>query len=231
VCDVTLHLADGQIMGKGEFNFNDESFSLALTGGTGAYRAAKGGIAVTAGGPATQPQPVKRSVPMLQSLTIKLTRHPAVAPGSAAWKQLVIKETPGNETFVNNNDDEARGDVNNPWGSINNEAASIIDEHVNGPFPGDEAFFSLKIKTQTNGTGLGLFICQYYFNKNGLCHAAFEFNGGTLVAEGAFNFNAKGFILAVTGGYGSYADQVGEVDAAPASGGAQKLTFQIAKVT
>jgi hypothetical protein len=231
ICDIVLHLGASTITGKGVVNFEAKQFSLAVTGGTGAFRAAKGGITATAGGQATQAQPVKRSVPLLQSLTLGVTSHPVVAASAPGWQRVVITESPAGETFVNNNDDESRGDVNNPWGGINNTAASIIDEHVNGPFPGDEAFYSLKIKTKSNGTGLGLFMCQYYFNKNGLCHATFKFGGGTLVAEGAFNFNAKTFTLAVTGGYGSYGDEVGEIDAAAASGNAQELTFEIHKVS
>jgi hypothetical protein len=230
ICDTALDVQGGVIIGKGGLNFDAKGFALAVTGGTGSFLAAKGEILATAGGVATQPQPVKRAVPMLQALTLHVTTHVVADAGASGWRHVVITASPGNETFVNNNDDEARGDVNNPWGSIDTNAAAIVNEHVNGPFAGDEAFFSLHIKTRSHGTGLGLFMCQYYFDRNGLCHATFDFGGGTIVAEGPFNFNAKTFTLAVTGGYGSDSDEVGEVDVGSASGGGQELNFDLHRV-
>ncbi len=144
ICDIALELSGGIIVGKGPMNFNDSHFSFSATGGTGRYRATKGTILVTASGPSTQAQPVKRSVPLLQALTLDVTANPIAGTGATDWHPVAIKEVPSNETFIDNNDDEARGDVNNPWGGINNGAAAIIDEHVNGPFPGDEAFFTLR---------------------------------------------------------------------------------------
>jgi hypothetical protein len=227
ICDIALDVSGGMIVGKGSMNFDDPHFALAVTGGTGSYRGVKGSIIGTAAGPATQAQPVKRSIPILQSLTLDITAHPVAAAGASGWRPVSIKESPDDETFVDNNDDESRGDVNNPWGAINTNAASIIDEHVNGPFPGDEAFFTFHIKTQSGGTGLGFFMCQYYFARNGFCHATFQFGGGTIIAEGTFNFDAKTFTLAVTGGYGNYANEVGEVDAAHSNGQTQQLSFEL----
>ncbi len=54
-----------------------------------------------------------------------------------------------------------------------------------------------------------------------------EFGNGTIVAEGTLNFNAKTFTLAVTGGYGSFGDSIGEVDAARSTGQSQELTFEL----
>jgi hypothetical protein len=226
-CDASLDVRGGLIIGKGPMNFDDPHFALAVTGGTGAFRAVKGAILGSAAGPATQAPPVKRSVPMLQALTLNVTTHAVAGAGASGWHRVVIKETPGAETFVDNNDDEARGDVNNPWGTINNSAAAIIDEHVNGPFPGDEAFFTFHIKTQSQGVGFGSFFCQYYFERNGFCHATWQFAGGTIIGEGTFNFTAKTLSLAVTGGYGTYGNEVGQVDAGPAGAGEERLSFDL----
>lgn len=227
ICDIGLELSSGLIVGKGLMSFDDEHFALAVSGGTGSYRAAKGAILGTAAGPATQAQPVRRLVPLLQALTLDVTVKQVAGAGSSGWQPVTITETPGNETFVDNNDDEARGDVNNPWGGINNGAAAIIDEHVNGPFPGDEAFFTFHIRTHSGGTGSGSFMCQYYFSRYGFCHATFQFGDGTIVAEGLLNFNATTFTLAVTGGYGRYGDEVGEVDATRSNGETQRLSFEL----
>ena len=227
ICDVSLVVSGGMIVGKGPMNFDDAHFALAVTGGTGSFRGVKGSIMATAAGPSTQAQPVRRSVPLLQSLTLNVTTQPIAGASAAGWKAVGVTESPDNETFVDNNDDEARGDVNNPWGAVDDGAAAIINEHVDGPFPGDEAFFTFHIKTDSGGTGLGFFMCQYYFSRNGFCHATFQFSGGTIVAEGTFNFNAKIFNLAVTGGYGSYGDELGEVDAARSTGQSQRISFEL----
>lgn len=225
ICDVAIDLSSGLIVGKGPMNFDDAHFALAVTGGTGSFRGVKGAILGTAAGPRTQAQPVRRSVPLLQDLTLNVNAQPVA--GASGWQALTVKESPRNETFIDNNDDEARGDVNNPWGAINDGAAAIIDEHVNGPFPGDEAFFTFHIESRSGGAGLGFFMCQYYFAHYGFCHATFQFGGGTFVAEGTFSFDAKTFTLAVTGGYGRFGDEVGEIDAARSNGQTQELSFEL----
>ncbi len=57
------------------------------------------------------------------------------------------------------------------------------------------------------------------------CDAAFKLKTGTLIAAGGFNFNTSKFTLAVTGGYGSFADRAGTVQETPSTNHAQRLAF------
>jgi hypothetical protein len=48
-CDVAYQLAGGTLIGAGEFNFNASKFAIAITGGTGKYRGARGDLEATPG--------------------------------------------------------------------------------------------------------------------------------------------------------------------------------------
>ncbi len=50
-CDLTLRLADGNLIAQGAIHFNSKNFVLAIVGGTGAYRGAGGELTV---GPASK---------------------------------------------------------------------------------------------------------------------------------------------------------------------------------
>jgi hypothetical protein len=155
---------------------------------------------------------------------------PGVARGAGAGSQgLVIYSVATQEQFINNNDDEARGDVNNPFGTHNRTAAAD-KENGKGPFPGDEALFSFKLygsSTLKSSTGTGVFVCLYEFDKNAFCHASFQVDGGTLVASGVVSFDAKRFALAVVGGSGKYSGVTGDIHATPGAKGAQRLAFTL----
>ncbi len=76
--------------------------------------------------------------------------------------------------------------------------------------------------------GAAVFTCQYNFQKNAFCDAAFKLkNGETFIAEGAFNFEATSFELAVTGSYGFDENATGYVKATPSINHAQKLAFHL----
>jgi hypothetical protein len=77
LCDASFQLSGGALVAKGATTFGASSFSLAIIGGTHGFRSTKGVVAVQALGSATQPQPVFRTVPMLQSQHLTLTFHPA----------------------------------------------------------------------------------------------------------------------------------------------------------
>jgi hypothetical protein len=77
LCDAAFQLSGGNLVAKGGTTFGASSFTLAIIGGTGGFRSTKGVATVQALGSATQPQPVVRSVPMLQSQHLTLTFHPA----------------------------------------------------------------------------------------------------------------------------------------------------------
>jgi hypothetical protein len=77
LCDAAFQLRGGTLVAKGATTFGASSFSLAIIGGTHGFRSTKGLVAVQALGSDTQPQPVIRDVPMLQSQHLTLTYHPA----------------------------------------------------------------------------------------------------------------------------------------------------------
>ncbi len=225
LCDAALRFANGEVAAKGAFNFNDTKFGLSVVGGTNAYRSVGGSIQVATLGVKTQPQPVTRVVPMLQSQKIVVALTTPVKK-----KQLVSAySTPDKETFINNNDDEARGAANSALANKATDAASAR-ENSGGPFPGDEAFFSFKLYANSKlaaTTGSALYSCQYEFAKNAFCDASFQLNGGTLTGTGALTFDGNTFELAITGGTGIYSGLTGSVIAVPFGPRAQHLTFTL----
>jgi hypothetical protein len=223
-CDASLQLHDGTLVGKGASNFNSSRLTLAITGGTGRYRGTKGNLGISALGSATQAQPVRRAVPMLEEQRLAL----AIGAPSVGHETITAYSMPGQQTFVDNNDDEARGDVNNPFGTHDNKAATIASEHANGPFAGDEALFSFTVYTNgrlTKKGGSAVYTCQYYFAKNAFCDASFQLAGGTVFGAGTLNFNATKFALAITGGSGKYIRTKGDVQVSPLGKQAQRLVF------
>jgi hypothetical protein len=222
ICDAAFQLDGGLLVAKGSYNFEDRHFTLAVIGGTAAYRGARGQIAVTAKGPTTQAQPVRRQVPMLQAKHFDITtvRVPTTKP-------LTVFIDPVHETFVTNDDDRKRGDVSNPFATV--KKTGTVDRGV-GPFPGDSAVFSFGVYNTSSlrtTSGSSVYTCQYHFNKNAFCDASFRLNGGTLYASGAFSFNATTYDLAVTGGTGSYEGATGDVHATASGKHAQRLAFRL----
>jgi hypothetical protein len=176
---------------------------------------------------------VIRLIPSLLCLAVLALAGAAVASGSPARaipQPMTLYSSPTHEAFVANADDEVRGDVSNPFGThISREASGLANlDEKQGPFPGDEALFTFSIyasgKLQQN-VGSAAFTCQYYFDKNAFCDVSFQLSGGSLIAAGAFNFNAKRFALAITGGYGKYSGASGDVEASPSGKFAQRLSF------
>ncbi len=140
--------------------------------------------------------------------------------------KIDVYSAPAQETFVANADDEARGAVNNPFGTHNGSPAS--SEKTNGPFAGDEALFSFDVYTSPglqSKAGSAVYTCWYYFNKNAFCDASFQLKGGTLIAAGTLNFEGKKFALAITGGYGKFSRMTGDVEASASGKNAQHLAF------
>lgn len=76
-CDASFQLGGGSLVGKGAFNYNARTFSLAIIGGTTKYRGMTGHLEVKALGAATQAQPVHRAVPMLQAQRLTFVIQPA----------------------------------------------------------------------------------------------------------------------------------------------------------
>ena len=53
-------------------------------------------------------------------------------------------------------------------------------------------------------------MCQFQFQSDSFCDAAFQLNGGSLIGGGAANFNSAKFVLAIIGG--AYKDRSMEGD-------------------
>jgi hypothetical protein len=155
------------------------------------------------------------------------------AQSSAALRtgphRIILYSVAEREQFINNADDAARGAENNPSG-ISGDIPSLRAPANRSPTPGDEVLFSFNVYSSANlktRSGTAIFTCQYNFDTDALCDVAFKLNGGILIAEGAFNFNAMRFTLVITGGYGRYNDAVGAVEETPNPNHAQELSFRL----
>lgn len=151
----------------------------------------------------------------------------ATASGQSV-KQMTIYSIAQQENFVNNADDRTRGIGHNPFGNFKDLSPST-QGNKNGPYPGDEAIFSFNLYKDpdlTQRIGGATFTCQYSFNEDAFCDAAFHLTGkGTLIAGGTFNFNADGFTLVVSGGLGDYLKAHGVLKETPSAKHAQRLAF------
>lgn len=138
------------------------------------------------------------------------------AAATQASRSLVFYTVVGSQQFVNNEDDRARGQGNNPFGNYRGTGLATTDEHV-GPLPGDEGLYNYRLYANTSvkkQVGTALLVCQYNFGKNGLCDVSYQLDGGSLVGVGEFNALTKQqFSLAITGGTGIYAGYKGTVEA------------------
>lgn len=219
-CNASFQLADGALIAKGPVSFNSQKSTLVVVGGTGKYRGLKGDVDVTALGVATQAQPVSRAVPLLQAQQFAFVVRPVSV---AAPKRVTVYSSAAEQAFVNNDDDSARGNLNNPFGAHNSRAGA-----KSAPFPGDMALFTFNVYMTADlkkKAGTAAITCYYYYDQNAFCDASFQLNGGTVIAAGAFSFNATKFALAVTGGYGRYDQASGDLEATPSGKLAQRLSF------
>jgi hypothetical protein len=155
-----------------------------------------------------------------------------VGSGSAAAagpQSFVLYSVTQQEQFVNNLDDRTRGEGHNPFGSYTDVSPTNVPESK-GPFAGDEGVFSFNLYKDADlkkRAGDAVYVCQYNFDKNAFCDVSFQLQGGTLIAEGAFNFDSASFTLGITGSYGNYQTWAGEVRATPAAHHAQRLSFTL----
>jgi hypothetical protein len=146
---------------------------------------------------------------------------------ASASQKMTMYSVATNEQFLNHEDDRARGKGNNPFGNFK-DTQNATKESGTGPFAGDRAVFTFSLYSDASlktSIGSATFICQYSFNKNALCDTSYVLAGGTLTGAGAFNFNAKTFAVAITGGTGKYRSLTGDVEATPAAKHSQHLAF------
>lgn len=165
---------------------------------------------------------------LLGSLMLLVTASRGSATTNAA-QRFTLYSVATEEQFVNNEDDRARGKGNNPFGNYKDTTA-VTKEVGNGPFPGDEALFIFNIYSNPSlkkKTGTASFTCQYGFDKNAFCDAAYTLAGGNLIGAGTFNFNAGKFAIAITGGTGKYRSMTGDLQASPGPNHSQHLAFDI----
>jgi hypothetical protein len=172
---------------------------------------------------------------VIRSLTAGLLATCAAAAlmtapgGQAAGRTLVLYSVGAAEQFVNNQDDRARGQGNNPFGNFA-DVTAVAQKSGNGPFAGDEAIFQLNLYSAAalrTKIGTATFTCQYGFDKRGFCDAAFALRGGILYGAGDFSFDRTTFTIPITGGSGRYSGARGVVTQTRASGHAQRLSFQL----
>jgi hypothetical protein len=160
----------------------------------------------------------------------------AVASGPAGAvrlpQRLTLYSVAEAEQYVNNSDSLSLGEKDNPFGNFS-DVAPAASKTAKPPFPGDESIFTFNLYTSpslSKRAGAATFICQYNFTKNAFCDASFQLKaGGTLIADGSFNFEATSFLLAITGGTGADADRIGSMLETPAGHGAERLAFQLAR--
>lgn len=153
------------------------------------------------------------------------------ASASAVPQRFTLYAVSQKEQFVNNADDRARGQGKNPFGNYFNGFTPVSSsEKTLGPFPGDEGMYAFTVYSTPDlktVAGSGVFICQYNFDKNGFCDAAYQLKDGTLVGKGAFNFSASSFNLAVIGGTYGYRGARGDLSVSVLPSRTQRLAFTV----
>jgi hypothetical protein len=152
-CNASFEVGGGSIAGVGTFPFDAMQFMLAVTGGTAGYRGVKGLLVATPSAAASaHATPLLAHSPNLMGQAQRLTF--SVAPPTGARPVGVTAFSfPVEEQYLDHNDDEARGDSNNPYGSrvykqclslthplevscsarLSHMASVAIDEHSDGP--------------------------------------------------------------------------------------------------
>ena len=132
--------------------------------------------------------------------------------------------------FLNNADDLARGQINNPFNAATNKLQPKSTTVAGGQtLPGDVALFSFTLYENAalkKGAGTATYTCYFNYAQRALCRAYYEFrSGGTVLAAGPVDFNKKGFSMVVTGGTNEFFGARGEVTAVPAARNAQRVAL------
>jgi hypothetical protein len=146
-----------------------------------------------------------------------------VASSSSGVQKFTFYASVKNERYINNVDDLSRGEGHNPFGNVSS-VKPPTNEKTSGPLTGDEAMYAFDLFTSSDhkiSAGSAIFVCWYNFNRNALCDAAFQLNGGTLIGKGAFNFGDQKFSLALLGGTAKYRSTGGAVEISALGAGTQ----------
>jgi hypothetical protein len=133
--------------------------------------------------------------------------------------------------YLSNADDEARGQVNNPFDPETNKLKPSLSLKGSGPFAGDVTIYSFNLfptSSLKHSNGTADYTCYYNYDRKALCTANYQLKGatGTLVASGPVDFDASRFTLVVTGGTSKYLGARGELlEHALAGKNGQRLDF------
>ena len=223
LCQASYSFGDGTLNATGSFRAGSRSFTLTVTGGTGAYLEARGVLRarVAPGGARSAFGIVLEA----QRIHVSLER-----PRAGARTRLSSYSVAHQESFVHNGDDEMRGDAARPFSTSAQVARAARRSSRTSPVPGDQALFRFAVYADDRlerASGSGTFMCRYLFAGDALCDATYALPGGTMTAQGVFSLDAPTIALAVTGGTGRYRNASGAVQASPVGGHAQRLTFSI----
>ena len=228
-CWFTYDLGSGTIVGIGSVPaLTQTSFSLTVTGGTGAYRGVRGNIQVTKLANGFPSKTVSHNVPalVLEPERVSVTLTPAA---TARTSTLVRYSSATKEQFIDNADDEVRGWSANPYGMRDPSLEAAEDADNGGPFPGDASLFGFAIRSQPKAatTNPATYTCLYAFAKRAFCNGTFQLPGGTLFGGGAFAFAATRYSIAIVGGTGIYRGASGQLDSEPGPNGTQRVTIHL----
>jgi hypothetical protein len=152
----------------------------------------------------------------------------AYASGAAKSRTITFYSIATKEQFLNHSDDRTRGKGNNPFGGFVDTVAPTGKENAgNGPFAGDRTIFNFALFADPHmqqRIGSASLTCEYVFDQNAFCSAAYNLAQGQLIGTGFFNFNANRFQISVGGGTGKYRNVRGHLQADPAVKKLQKIT-------
>jgi hypothetical protein len=131
-------------------------------------------------------------------------------------QRLTIYSVATGVQYINNADDEARGETNNPFNSAANKLRPKLSWVGNGPFAGDVVVYAFNLYGDAalkKHDGTATYTCYFNYNKNAFCDADFTLGGsqGTVTASGPVDFNHTNFALIVTGGTNAYVGVRGEL--------------------
>lgn len=158
---------------------------------------------------------------------------PASGAAASGLHHLKIYSVATGVQYINNQDDEVRGSVNNPFNSQTAKLQPKLSLKGNGPFPGDVTVYTFDLYSSAQlqkKVGSAAYTCYFNYASHALCLAYYELSGpkGSLVASGSLDFAQTGFTLVVTGGtlhYLGASGELGAVSTVAAGKSAQRLSI------
>ena len=220
-CEGYFELGSNELVADGQITFDRSKFALAVAGGIGADLGARG--QVLAFGLA------HRADAERFDFSFKPGGLPATKRSS-----LRIYSVADQVQYLNNADDEARGEINNPFRKAVNKLRPALSWKGDGPFAGDVAVYSFTLYRDAalkRNDGTAIYICYFNYNRRSFCDTDFTLtgNGGTVDASGPVDFNHSTFSLIVTGGTLNHLGSRGElVESSVGAKNAEQVTMSFA---